>query len=611
MGRVRILERSVAERIAAGEVVERPASVAKELVENSLDAGASRVTVELEAGGVRLLRVTDDGCGMSADDARLALERFATSKIEAWEDLDRLGSLGFRGEALPSIAAVSRLEILTCEPGAQVGTRLVVEGGELVEEAPAPAPPGTRVTVRDLFFNTPARRKFLRSPAAETSAVLELVGRLAVARPEVHFRLLSQGREILAFPASLGLPDRLAWLWRIPARDLVEVEGEWEGVRARGLVALPARARPNRSAQIFVLNGRLIRSPALSQALLEGYGPLLPQGRFPAGLVRLDLDPALVDVNVHPTKAEVRFARPQAPFRAVHRAVAAALERAGADTVDLEALVRAQEPPAGWGNPPAPAPWGPAPGPQEAPAGPEEPARVREEPALVHPEPARVREEPALYGPLRAPTAAYLDLFRPGDAPEVPSFEPLAQLHRTYIVALVAGELWLVDQHTAHERIHYERLGHLSPLGGRCQGLLAGHLVELDPVAGEFLAGHLEDFEALGFEVEPFGGHCFHLRGVPAGLPQKRVVAAFRDLVLEAAQGGAGKGPGTPEAFRERLRAMVACKSSVRAGDPLTFEEMRQLGRQLLEVERSRYCPHGRPTRVILGPKTLERLFHR
>ncbi|MEW6281445.1 MAG: DNA mismatch repair endonuclease MutL, partial [Candidatus Eremiobacterota bacterium] len=333
MGRVHVLDKSVAERIAAGEVVERPASVVKELVENSLDARARQITVELVQGGLRSLSVVDDGHGMSPADARLALERFATSKIAVWDDLTSLSSYGFRGEALPSIAAVSRLSIQTCEPGADEGTEVIVEGGEVRRAAPAPAVPGTRMTVADLFFNTPARKKFLKSPAAETSQVVELIGRAALSQPVVQFRLLSNGRELLLVPAQMGLRERLATLLKVAADHLLEIAGEVDGHRVTGFVGLPALARPTRAGQYVLVNGRIIRSPLISQAMLEGFTPLLPRGKFPVGVISLEVPPDLVDVNVHPTKSEVRFANNQPVFRVVHRAVAAALERHGADTV--------------------------------------------------------------------------------------------------------------------------------------------------------------------------------------------------------------------------------------------------------------------------------------
>ncbi|GMU57733.1 MAG: DNA mismatch repair protein MutL [Candidatus Xenobia bacterium] len=615
MARVQILEKSVAERIAAGEVVERPASVVKELLENSLDAQARQVTVELVQGGTRSLSVSDDGCGMGPEDARLALERFATSKISRWEDLCSLHSYGFRGEALPSIAAVSRFTILTCEPGAEAGTEVVVTGGVIERCGPAAAVPGTRITVEDLFFNTPARKKFLRSPAAETSQVVDLVGKAALSQPHVQFRLVSNGREMLHFPAQMGLAERLGLLLKVDAGQLVAVEGQVEGVSVRGLVGLPALARPNRTGQFLLVNGRIIRSALLSQAWLEGFTPLLPKGKYPVGILSLEVHGELVDVNVHPTKSEVRFASNQHIFRAVYRAVARGLEAQGADTVQHQTLEDAS-----WERPePVALPWDPPEPVREAPQGsepwdPPEPARPAWQPpeSRAYRSPAPAYQPPARERPARSyvTTPQSLELFKPlASASEEPV--PLAQLHDTYLVALVRGELWVVDQHTAHERILYERLSHLAPLEQGAQGLVVPEVLELSPLVAELAAERASDLLTLGFELEPFGGNSFQLRSVPYGIPARKAVPTLRGVLEELAEEKVSVRHHTAEEWRERLRAMMACKAAVKAGDPLEKHEMRVLLRELLEVEHSPYCPHGRPTRVRLDQATLEKLFHR
>ncbi len=697
VARVQLLERSVAERIAAGEVVERPSSVIKELVENSLDAGAKRITVELQAGGLTRLRVVDDGHGMSADDVRLAIERFATSKIREWEDLDSLATLGFRGEALPSIAAVARLEILTCEPGAEAGTELLVQGCEVQKFGPAPGIPGTRITVSELFFNTPARRKFLKSPAAETSQVVDLLGRLALISPGVQFQVTSNGREALLMTGQMDARQRLARLWKIPAEDFIEVNGETAGLAVSGFIALPQHARSNRTGQTFSVNGRVIKSQTLSQALIEGFSPLLPRGRFPVALLELRLDPSQIDVNVHPTKLEVRFTDQRLPFRAVFRAVGSALERAGADTVrmeDWEAVSKElpAEPAGGWTpvreqghlawevpsagvwtgpeesqpdrvsepvfeeGPERPDPSHPsgndgggeaggdgsvlAPDGEAGDPGHDEPGRGAGQPSDPRPHPPRHSGyqplggassptaypsrpaassrpggmTPTSWSPPASPaarpsTAAVLEAMRPLQAGG--SVKILAQLHRTYIVAEVEGELWLVDQHTAHERIWYERLDRLNPLKGCGQGLLVPEVLELAPAAAAFLDGHLEALEDLGFEVEHFGGTAFQLRSLPMGLKPGQGSRVLRDVVEEAASGLFSMAGDARERIREKLRAMVSCKSAVKAGDLLQPAEMHALIDEMLKVEHSLYCPHGRPTRVKLDQRALERLFHR
>lgn len=590
--RVERLDPLVAERIAAGEVVERPASAIKELVENSLDAGADQIQVELQAGGTALLRVVDNGWGMSPADVRLALERFATSKIRQWEDLDSLSTLGFRGEALPSIAAVSRLEIVTSEPGADHGTRVVVEGGVVVSQEVAPALGGTRVTVQDLFFNTPARLKFLKSAGAETSQVIDLLTRMALIRSGVHFQVRSNQREAFLVTANMTVPQRMARLWKVPLEDLVEVEGEVQGVRVQGWVARPQHARPSRNHQLFSLNGRLIKSTSLSQAVLEGFSPLLGPGRYPVALLNLTIDPSLIDVNVHPTKAEVRFAEARAPFRAIYRSIAAALEASDADTVQPGHWELIDEDPLRPAPPPTPIPvpsWDRAPSLGEKRS------------------PYQAESRPFPGG-----TGAALNLFQPLQLdPAGRPVRVLTQLFKTYIVAQVEGELWLVDQHTAHERVWYERLSHLQPLQAAQQGLLVPEVLDFSPSQAALLEESLESLQSLGFEVEPFGQHSFQLRSLPLGLKPGRAAPVVRQLVEQMNQENFSLKNHPQETVREKLRAMVSCKAAIKAGEALSQTEMESLIEDLLKVEHSNYCPHGRPTRVKLDERALERLFHR
>lgn len=592
--RVQRLDPLVAERIAAGEVVERPASVIKELVENSLDAGARTVQVELTNGGTTLMRVCDDGCGMTAEDARLALERFATSKITQWEDLDALSTLGFRGEALPSVAAVSRVEIHTCEQGSEQGTMLRVEGGVILSESPAPPLQGTRVTVQDLFFNTPARLKFLKSSAAETSQVVDLLGRLALTCPGVHFQVRSNGREVFLVTAKMTLPQRMSQLWKVPLDELVEVRGEAQGVTVEGWVGLPQHARPTRNHQLFSLNGRIIRSSSLSQAVLEGFGPMLGRGRYPVALLALRIEPSQIDVNVHPTKAEVRFADAKGPFRAIYRSIAAALESSGADSVQPQHWELVLDPPES--SPLPPEQW-------QEPAAPPYQA--------YQPPPSRPRAFPP---PSNRPSdiQSTMQLFKPLElAPRGARVQVLAQLYRTFIVAQVDGEMWIVDQHTAHERIWYEKLAHLQPLDGAQQGLLVPEVIEFAPGQAALLEGSLDQLRSFGFEVEPFGGNSFQLRSLPTGIKPGRAAGLIRELVETLASEQITMRNHPQEQVREKLRAMVSCKAAIKAGDALSTQEMESLIEEMLGVEHSNYCPHGRPTRIKLDDRALERLFHR
>lgn len=623
-----MLDRAVAERIAAGEVVDRPGSVVKELVENSLDAGARHIKIELTAGGLERIRISDDGHGMSAADCELAIQRFATSKISQWEDLDSLTTLGFRGEALPSVAAVSKLEIVTCEMDSSQGSVIVVEGSEVKHRGPASAAKGTRITIDDLFYNTPARKKFLKSPVAETTYIVDLVARLALTQPTVQFEVLSNNKELLMVSHRLSTRERLATLWKIPTQAFVAFSHEVNGIQAEGYVALPHYAKSNRSYQLFSLNGRLIKSQALSQAVLEGFGPMMVRGKYPVAFVQLTLDPAQVDVNVHPSKAEVRFADNKSPFRAIYRGIAHALETEQADTVDPDDWAKAVREPSTLASLDEMA--------QQSPPQREEPKRY-EAPrpnfswsgtlAQQRGSQELVQATLDLYGQVDAvrkfpesPTSAPLPEPTPASLTPVtarplrPEVEVLAQLDLTFIIAKVGRELWVVDQHTAHERIWYERLAPRiteDQAFRHSQGLLIPEVIEWSPALSEFVAANLEIFAELGFELEPFGGHAFQLRSVPHGLKAKEAPKVIHQVVDEFCQDLPAQRSLTREAIREKCRAMVSCKSAIKSGDPLSNLEMKVLIEQMLDVEHSLYCPHGRPTRIKLTRDGLDRLFHR
>ena len=660
MNKVRLLDKKVAERIAAGEVVDRPASVVKELLENALDAAAGRISVSIREGGRTYIKVADDGCGMSADDMQMAVQRFATSKIAAWEDLDNLYTLGFRGEALPSIAAVSRLEIKSSLAGALEGHKLTMAGPEEPRIVPAAAAPGTSITVRDLFFNTPARLKFLRSAGAEAAQITELVGRMAAAWPEVAFQLLSNDKEVFNFSSGMTSDRRLAVLWKLEAGAFIPVMGRGGGVSADGFIVRPQFSRTTRSCQLFVMNGRIIRSQNLSQALSEAFEPLIERGRFPMGMIRLSVDPAFVDVNVHPTKLEVRFADPRPVFSAVYHAVREALENAGADSVlekhfaflekrshetensrpnseaagfesEVESFTEAAEQKsdgpvfAGIGVP-EPRTAEPdvrsldgvsedrscsedislsedgfrennAEGPEKCAAG----SAERNSAALA--------DVSAVFS--TASRAAGQSLLEGFNESSGAPFKVLGQVYRTFIVGIMEGKLWLVDQHTAQERINYERFRDIRILSERSQGLLIPEIFEITPSAEAFLEENAQLFKEFGYEAEGFGRGKVIVRGVPAALPFKTAAAAFKELIEELAQEKLSVRRTAAENLREKVRAMASCKASVRAGEVLSMEAMSALVNDMLRVEHSRYCPHGRPTRIILEQSMLERLFHR
>ena len=418
---------------------------------------------------------------------------------------------------------------------------------------------------------------------------------------------------MLLVTRGMDASQRMAALWKIPLEGLVAVSGALEGMQLHGWVAQPQWAKPTRGHQIFAINGRLVRSATLSQAVLEGFTPLVARGRYPVALLHITLDPSQLDVNIHPTKAEVRFADSRTPFRIIYRSIAHALAETSADTVNPHHwdLV---EPEAGSPGPLSAAPsvedWNPPDPPavyEPSPVGYGAPQASGSPPSNA---PQRAWPRPQAPAPLNAAAgAAVLELFRPLDFR--PQVNVLVQLHRTFIVAQVEGSLWVVDQHTAHERIWYERLGHLSPLAGPVQSLLIPEILEFTPQLLAYMEGFLEPLAEMGFEVEPFGGNAYQLRGVPTGLKPHKASAVLRETLEMAASESFSIKGSSREQLREKLRAMVSCKSAIKAGDALDVQEMRHLIEQMLQVEHSNYCPHGRPTRVKLDQVALERLFHR
>lgn len=542
--RIRILPTELASRIAAGEVVERPASVVKELIENSLDAGARKISVEIQDGGLALIRVSDDGCGIARADAPLTLECFATSKIRTPEDLAAVRTLGFRGEALSSVAAVARLEILTRTEGELEGTRLAAQD-DRVQVSPAASPVGTSVTVRDIFYNTPARRKFLKSPMREGEIVRKTVVRYALAWPEVAFRLVVDGKETLVALQATPLERLGLALGREFAAGMIEID--WpagDDLRVTGYIGKPGVGRGNRQGQFFILNGRPIRSGLLAVMLERPYAGRLPPGRYPLAVVRIELDPRLVDVNVHPRKAEVRFAQERAVYQALLWAVESALSAfpRQEEYSNLDRPFEAQDRP--FGEAPV------APGPEHVVAG---------------------------------------------------GLRVLGQLRDTYIIAQGSEGLVVLDQHIAHEQALFEALLH----GGQRAELNPPARLELAPREAERLTASLNLLTDLGLEIEPFDKKSFLLQSLPPALihvsPPELVTALLdeleRDWHLDE------------ERLRERIAACAACAAAVEAGDRLSLETMQDLVDDLLAVWSPATCPHGRPAFITLSVEELERRF--
>ncbi|NWG93447.1 MAG: DNA mismatch repair endonuclease MutL [Parvularculaceae bacterium] len=597
---IRRLPADAVNRIPAGEVIERPAAVVKELVENSIDAGARAISVSLGAGGKSEIIVADDGCGMGTDDLLLAVERHATSKLAPGDDgaidLLNIATLGFRGEALPSIGAVARLDIASRRVGDAAGARLSVYGGKI--EGPAPCAfsgSGTRISVCDLFYATPARLKFLKSDRTEQEAAADALKRLAMAHPEIGFSLTTDGRRAFSFAAEGGdEKGKLRRLGAVMGREFeanaVPIDAARDGARLTGFAGLPTFNRGLADKQFLFVNGRPVRDRLIVGAVRGAYADFLARDRHPAVALFLEIEPALVDVNVHPAKSEVRF-RDAASIRglivgALRHALAGAGHRAST-TVSAFALGRFGAP----GFPPSavrPNPF------------------QRDAAAL-----AAFDDRPRDYEAPLLPAAPSARLEPTEDAPadEAPLGAARAQLHETYIVAQTADGLVIVDQHAAHERLVYERMKKALAGGGvQRQGLLIPEIVEVDPEDARRLDARKEEFAELGLALERFGEDAVIVRETPAMLGAADVAAIVRRLAEDLADIGEGL------ALKERLEEVcgaMACRGSVRAGRRMTAAEMNALLRQMEETPHSGQCNHGRPTYVELKLADIERLFGR
>jgi DNA mismatch repair protein MutL len=582
---IRRLPDTLVNRIAAGEVVERPAAALKELVENAIDAGSSRISVRLSGGGIDRIEVADDGSGIARDEMRLALERHATSKLPD-EHIEQVGTLGFRGEALPSIASVARLTIESRVRGAD-GWRLVVDNGAVVEEGPAALPPGTRVTVEALFARVPARAKFLRSPRAEYAACMDVMKRLAMARPEVGFAVEHDGRRALAVTAGEDRPARVAALTdRAMADNAVTLDHVRDGVRLGGVAGLPTFSRGVADHQFLFVNGRPVKDRLLAGAVRGAYADLLARDRHPVVALFVDLDGDQVDVNVHPAKTEVRFRDPALVRGLIVGGLRAALDAAGHRSV--------QRPSAA-----ALGAW--TAGSSFAPAG---PARI---PMAPEPGPPMLHDVGLTYNAAPAGRAEV------AEAPVPPAAFPLGvargQVAATYIVAEASDGLVLVDQHAAHERLVLERMKAGAGEGGvRAQALLLPQVVELDEVACDRLEAEAAALAKLGLELERFGPRAMLVRATPALLGAADATGLVTDIADDLAAHDA------PLSLKERLdevAATMACHGSVRAGRILSVNEMNALLREMEATPHSGQCNHGRPTWVKLSTGDVERLFGR
>lgn len=629
----------IANLIAAGEVVERPASVVKELLENAVDAGASKVTIEIRDGGMTFLRVTDNGCGMAAEDARTAFKRHATSKLRTAEDLAAIGTMGFRGEALAAIASVSRIDLLTKTPGSLSGTSLHLEAGEILEEAEAGCPDGTTIIVRDLFYNTPARMKFMKSDTVEGGRVAAAVQLQALAHPEVAFQFLRDGKQVLSTPGSGGLQAAVYCVYGRECAQMVQVDSRWEQYSLTGYVSKPTDARPSRSLQTFFVNNRPVKSKLLITALEEAYRNQIMVGKFPACVLHLTLPAGAVDVNVHPAKTEVKFLSEKAVFDCVHYGVLAALNK----QPDRPQVQFKPQPSAHVSPPPAPPEKSPAPAPKkesffrsmtaeeyktfstalkDAPQPKKEAAaaaaekiprpsnmplrefvmlpQVREEKPAPTPSPAAVPKEAPVESPAEEMEQTALDM------PAQPQWRMVGELYKAYIIVEQGDEAFLIDKHAAHERILFEKLK-ANQERISAQSLLQPIPVRLSPsAAGELLANR-DMLDELGFEIEEFGENTVLLRQIPMDLSPEDAADAVETLASDLLSGRREHG----DTVRDELLHTVACKAAIKAGWVNDEKELLAVVEEVMSREELKYCPHGRPICVTLSKKQLEKQFKR
>ena len=582
VSRIRRLPDHLVNKIAAGEVVERPASVVKELVENALDALCTQVTVDLRDAGRALIRVTDDGIGMSSDEVDLALLRHATSKLATDADLDAITTLGFRGEALPAICAVTRFSVLSCPRGADTGTLVRGEGGTVNEKLLVAAPAGTTVEAQDLFFNTPARLKFMKSAQSEVAAALRLLEAIALAHQDVHFRVSHNGRPVLGAPRARSLRDRIGALWGFErAGKLLEVERKDGPLAVSGLVAPPQLARGNRDEIVLVVNGRPVRDTQLTQTLIEAYRPLLARDQFPVAVLHLELPPQEVDVNVHPTKAWVRFRSPRQIQEILYRAVKDALhqsqvvqpQRGLAGAIAPDGLTAPERESADWGS-----------------AG-----AISGPPHLIEGLPADMPSADAQTRLFHEPPAQ----FTAANFGNV-----IGQLQDTFVVSATDDEIFFLDQHVAHERVLFERL--LADLDAgplASQELLFPQPLELGAGQAALVQEWTETLEGLGFRLEGWSGSTVVLRAVPAllrGQEPRRLIEALVEDVNRPRKG-------EPQPLLHRALSFVACHAAIKAHAPLQREEMARLIADLAVTKTPYFCPHGRPIVSRLSLRDIKR----
>jgi len=600
MSRIRLLPDTVASQVAAGEVVERPASVVKELIENSIDAGARKIEIMIHRGGISLIRVVDDGSGMDRDDALLSLERHATSKIRSAADLQAIGTLGFRGEALPSIASVSRFRLTSREPDAIAGTEVLVNGGKIDIVRDGGEAPGTQVEVRSLFYNLPARRKFLRSENTESRNIEHQIHLQAIGHPEIGFTLVRDDRLVSQLPATATLTDRIRDLYGPSLLErLIEIDGNASSkIQTSGFIGQAGLSRQTRAQQLFFVNGRAIESGLITAAVREGYHTALMKGQYPVTFLFLTLDSGAVDVNVHPAKREVRFRDPTAVRNAIVLSVRQTLERS---RIEWQEKFRAPAPSSLTEvKIPAPAMAQPQ---LEAAVGPEN-VRGRDRPAEFSP-PSRFvpdnRRESEAGG--IAPSSTR----RTATAPQ--QFQIIGVLNKLYVLMENADGLVLVDQHAAHERILFEELRRrMEEEGVPAQRLLLPQTIDLPPRDADWIDRNMSILQKMGIGIESFGSNTFKIDSLPSFLNVSDPTQFMRKVIddLKSASNSS-----SAMRLGEEMIAKTVCRHAVKANDPLRYLEVEKLIQDLLECDLPYCCPHGRPTMIQISLAELEKKFGR
>jgi DNA mismatch repair protein MutL len=574
--KIRILPEGLVAKIAAGEVVERPASVVKELIENAIDAGATAILCDIKAGGMESMRVMDNGCGMSRDDALMATERHATSKVQREEDLYSIQTLGFRGEALPSIASVSKMRLITRDEPSELGTEVLREAGVTVRVSDAGSPVGTTLEVRNLFFNTPVRQRFLKTVATEFSHVHRVVDQMALSKPKIQFRLIHDGREVFNVPRTDDPAIRIEGiLGRETYEALIPVAFRDEYISLGGYIGRPRLTLSTTKSIYTYVNERFIRDKIVIRSILDAYRTLIPKDRYPIAILFIDLPPHRVDINVHPSKREVRFRDQEKVYRSIHRALQSHLKDVPRDVRISDALDTYWQEREGRGE---------------------------------------IREAPGEYSSRGGDGGQRGFVFRkmPHDGPSdsfYSSLLPLGQIGGTYVVCQGPRGLVLIDQHAAHERVLYEKLRNQLENGSVVkQILLFPHVVELASSEAPLFGAHRDELEKLGMEIEDFGGTSSVVKSVPQFLAEEDVGALVRDVVDELASEGRGL---QGEAMTEKILIIMACHGAIKARQTLRDEEINALLRDLGEVDFASTCPHGRPIFSEFDYPELEKLLKR